>query len=88
MPSWYGSDVGSLTSSDSIFIAALIALLGVAPVVAILSAARHDSEVWRRAGFTPNAKWVWIVLCFVLGPAGGIGYLVGIRPKLRRAATA
>ena len=79
--------MGSLASSDSIFIAAVIALLGAAPLVAIISAARHDSDVWRRAGFTPNAKVLWIVLCFVLGPAGGMGYLVGIRPRLRRAAT-
>lgn len=75
----------SLSNAPIIFCAAI---LSVSTFVALVSAALHDADVWRRAGFSPNAKLMWLVLCALFGPIAGISYLIGVRPKLRAASSA
>jgi hypothetical protein len=60
----------------------LLFLLFVTPLLAIVSALLFAKDVWLRAGYSANAKLVWVGICFVLGPIGSLGYFVGIWPKL------
>ena len=77
--------MGAIGSSEFILVAIFFFLYGT-PVIGVISALRFSNMVWQKAGFSVHARLLWIVLCLVLGPIGGIGYLLGIRPKLAAAS--
>ena len=60
-------------------------LIYVLPVWALIDIARRPDEGWRRIG---QSRVAWTILAIFLGPLGALLYLILIRPRFRRAASA
>jgi len=60
-------------------------LVYVLPIWALIDMARRPDEGWRRIG---QSRLAWTILALFLGPLGALLYLILVRPRLRRAASA
>jgi hypothetical protein len=77
--------MGNVGATELLLIG-LVLVIGIMPIIALISAALFDSSSWQAAGYSRGSKVLWILLCLVplLGWLAAIGYFAAVRPKLRK----